>query len=149
MTALLGLLAVAGYQNRDKIGEWLGKPGHRDSAARAGQGSFAGVIDQLRPNLGGVSSGSFLSGGLSELIGRFTQSGQGQTAHSWVGHGPNEPLTSSQLERAIGPDVLGNLAQQTGLSQQEILARLSRELPEAVDKYTPQGRIPAPPEEHA
>jgi uncharacterized protein YidB (DUF937 family) len=53
------------------------------------------------------------------------------------------------LERAIGPDVLGNLAQQTGLSQQEILARLSRELPEAVDKYTPQGRIPAPPEEHA
>ena len=35
MTALLGLLAIAGYQNRDKIGEWLkgaggstgGKPG--------------------------------------------------------------------------------------------------------------------------
>lgn len=26
MTALLGLLAVAGYQNRDKIAEWLGGP---------------------------------------------------------------------------------------------------------------------------
>ena len=26
MTALLGLLAVAGYQNRDKIAEWLGTP---------------------------------------------------------------------------------------------------------------------------
>jgi uncharacterized protein YidB (DUF937 family) len=28
------------------------------------------------------------------------------------------------------------------LSQQELLARLSRELPDAVDKYTPQGRLP-------
>ena len=27
-------------------------------------------------------------------------------------------------------------------SREEILARLSRELPEAVDKYTPQGRLP-------
>jgi hypothetical protein len=26
MTALLGLLAVAGYQNRDKLAEWLGGP---------------------------------------------------------------------------------------------------------------------------
>jgi uncharacterized protein YidB (DUF937 family) len=34
------------------------------------------------------------------------------------------------------------LEQQTGLSQQEILARLSRELPTAVDKYTPEGRLP-------
>ena len=27
MTALLGLLAVAGFQNRDKISEWLGGHG--------------------------------------------------------------------------------------------------------------------------
>jgi uncharacterized protein YidB (DUF937 family) len=47
-----------------------------------------------------------------------------------------------QLERAIGPDVLAALSEQTGLSQEELLARLSRELPDAVDKYTPQGRLP-------
>jgi uncharacterized protein YidB (DUF937 family) len=46
------------------------------------------------------------------------------------------------LERAIGPDVLATLSQQTGLPQNEILARLSRELPTAVDKYTPEGRVP-------
>ena len=40
MTALLALLAVAGYQNRDKIAEWLGgtgqgKPGPPGKAASA------------------------------------------------------------------------------------------------------------------
>jgi uncharacterized protein YidB (DUF937 family) len=39
--------------------------------------------------------------------------------------------------------VLAQLEQQTGLSQEELLARLSRELPSAVDKYTPEGRLPA------
>jgi len=37
---------------------------------------------------------------------------------------------------------LDTLSRQTGLSREELLARLSRELPNAVDKYTPQGRIP-------
>ena len=31
-----------------------------------------------------------------------------------------------------------------GLSREELLSRLSKNLPEAVDKYTPEGRIPAP-----
>jgi uncharacterized protein YidB (DUF937 family) len=48
-----------------------------------------------------------------------------------------------QLEQAFGSDVLETLSRQTGLSREELLARLSRELPDAVDKYTPQGRIPA------
>jgi uncharacterized protein YidB (DUF937 family) len=47
------------------------------------------------------------------------------------------------LKQAIGSDVLEKLEQQTGLSQEELLARLSRELPTAVDKYTPDGRLPA------
>ena len=53
-----------------------------------------------------------------------------------------EPAEPRQIEQAIGPDVLDTLTQQTGLSRDEILARLSRELPEAVNQYTPQGRIP-------
>jgi len=40
--------------------------------------------------------------------------------------------------------VLGDLAQKTGLSEDEILLRLSRNLPEAVDKYTSDGRLPQP-----
>jgi uncharacterized protein YidB (DUF937 family) len=84
-----------------------------------------------------------LGGGIGELLDRFKESGHGETAESWVSAGPNKPVTPAQLEQAIGPDVLDTLSQQTGLSRDELLARLSRELPDAVDKYTPQGRLPA------
>jgi uncharacterized protein YidB (DUF937 family) len=83
-----------------------------------------------------------LGGGLSDLVDRFKQNGQGEIADSWVSRGANQQVTPQQLERAIGPDVLATLSQQTGLSREELLSRLSRNLPDAVDKYTPDGRIP-------
>ena len=142
MTALLGLLAVAGYQNRDKIAEMLGGAG-KAAPAGGGQGGLGGLLGQLSSSLGGASAGGILSGGLSELVDRFRQSGHAETADSWIGTGPNKPITPPQLQQAIGPDVLDTLSKQTGLSQEELLQRLSRELPNAVDKYTPQGRVPA------
>jgi uncharacterized protein YidB (DUF937 family) len=140
LTALLGLLAIAGYQNRDKIAELLRGTDKKPGAAT--QGGIGGLLDQLRSSLGGATPGGILSGGLGELVDRFKQSGQGDTAESWVGTGPNKPVTPTQLEQAIGPEILDSLSKQTGLSRNELLARLSRELPDAVDKYTPQGRLP-------
>jgi uncharacterized protein YidB (DUF937 family) len=67
----------------------------------------------------------------------------GKGAQSWINQGPNREVTPPELRQAIGPDVLQNWSR-TGLSQQEILDRLSRELPTAVDQYTPDGRLPAP-----
>jgi uncharacterized protein YidB (DUF937 family) len=145
MMALLGLLAIAGYQNRDKIAEVLGglkrqpggSPDRNDQQAARG-----GVLGNLGGLLGGASVGSVLSGGLRDLIERFRESGQGRTADSWVQRGPNQPLTADQLEQAIGSDVLNTLTQQTGLSREDVLSRLTRELPAAVDKFTPDGRLP-------
>ena len=142
MTALLGLLAIAGYQNRDKIAEMLGGLGQRTPGSPT-QGGLGGLLGQLSSSLGGASAGGILSGGLGELIDRFKKAGQGETAESWVNTGPNKPCTSTQLERAIGPEVLDTLSKQTGLSRDELLSRLCRELPEAVDKYTPQGKLPS------
>jgi uncharacterized protein YidB (DUF937 family) len=138
MTALLGLLAIAGYQNRDKIAEMLGRVGQNKPGAE--QGGLGGLLGQL--GLGGASAGGILSGGLGELLERFKQSGQGETAESWVNTGPNEDCTPAQLERAIGPEVLETLSKQIGLSRDELVKRLCRELPDAVDRYTPQGRLP-------
>ena len=86
--------------------------------------------------------GGLLSGGLGELVDSFKRNGYGDVADSWVSTGPNKQVETSQLEQAIGPDVLQQLTQQTGLSREDILARLSRDLPDAVDKYTPDGRLP-------
>jgi len=145
MVALLGLLAVAGYQNRDKLAEMLGRQNQESGSAPGPlnqQDAQGGVLGNLGGLLGGASAGSVLSGGLRDLVERFKQSGHAEAADSWVKTGPNQPIGSDRLEQAIGPDVLGTLSERTGLSREELLARLTRDLPGAVDKFTPQGRLP-------
>jgi uncharacterized protein YidB (DUF937 family) len=168
MIALLGLLAVAGYQNRDKLGELFGKlsaggagaaplpgPGTRQPQATAPDrtGTDAG-LGGLLGGLGGLLGGSGqarggIGGALSELVDSFSRSGHAETAKSWVETGPNRQLSSGQLESALGADTIGSLTRQTGLSQDELLARLQSILPEAVDKMTPEGRLPTPAEDEA
>jgi uncharacterized protein YidB (DUF937 family) len=146
MTALLGLLALAGYQNRDKLAELFqtaGKGGTEPGSASNQQSPLEGLLGNLSGALAGTGIGGLLSGGLGELVERFKENGQGDAADSWVQKGPNKELAPPELKQAIGPDVLAALEQQTGLPQEELLARLSRELPTAVDQYTPDGRIPA------
>ena len=63
MTALLGLLAIAGYQNRDKIAEMLG--GAQDKPGASGQGGLGGFLGQL--GLGGASAGGILNGDSANL----------------------------------------------------------------------------------
>lgn len=144
MTALLGLLAILGYQNRDRIAEVLktiGQPG--DTAGGDAGSATQGQLGGLGGLLGGLSAGTLLNGGLKELLEQFTQSGQNEKAESWIGTGPNQDMAPDDLKTALSPDVLQQLSQATGLSQDELLARLSRELPNAVDQYTPEGRIAA------
>jgi len=144
MTALLGLLALAGYQNRDKLTELLKGAGKSNTQPGASnqQGPLGGLLGNLSGALAGGGIGGLLSGGLGELVERFKENGHGDAADSWVNKGANKELSPPQLKQAIGPDVLAALEQQTGLSQEELLARLSRELPAAVDQYTPDGRLP-------
>ena len=150
MTALLGMVALAGYQNRDKITEMLTGAGNSGPNTGAGKSGLGGLLGSLGGLLGGAgstgggtgSAGNLLNNGLNELLDSFKQNGQGDTAQSWIEPGPNKEISPPQLKQAIGPDVLAHLEQKTGLSQQELLARLSRELPSAIDKYTPDGRLP-------
>lgn len=154
MTALLGLLAIAGYQNRDKIAEILkgfnqggASPGGTTTAgnnpSQEQSGGQSGGLGNLGGLLGGLSTGTLLNGGLKELLEQFNQSGQKETADSWVSTGPNKDVAPADLKKVLNPEVLQQVAQATGLSEEELLSRLSRELPNAVDKYTPDGRVAA------
>ncbi len=125
LTALLGLLAVAGYQNREKIGEML-------------KGS-----DQGRGATATASGGGLLSGGLRELADSFRSAGHADKVDSWVGRGENKPCDAAALRATVGDETISRLSQQTGLSEDELVSRLCRTLPEAVDKYTPDGRLPS------
>ncbi len=81
-------------------------------------------------------------GGLQGVISQFERNGLGATAQSWVGTGPNRPISPDDLNKALGPDLLQQLAAKSGLSVQELTQKLAHVLPQAVDKMTPDGTIP-------
>ena len=51
-----------------------------------------------------------LSGGLNDLLKQFQQSGHGDAANSWVGTGPNRPISPNDLSSALGADQIQSLA---------------------------------------
>ncbi len=86
--------------------------------------------------------GGGLLEGLGGLLERFRQGGQGKIIDSWIGTGPNEPVSPGQLENTLGPNIIKTLAERSGMSEQELLRQLSEVLPGIVDKLTPKGRLP-------
>ena len=105
-----------------------------------------GLGDLLKGGLGGLlaggAAGSVLSGGLGSLLNQLQQSGHGEAANSWVGKGPNQDISASDLAKSIGGDEIDALLKHTGLSREQLLSGLARELPGAVDDLTPDGRVP-------
>ncbi len=144
MMALLGLLAVAGYQNRDKISEALqGLKNRSPSPDGKPREGLDGILDGLGGLLGGATGGG-LAGGLGDLMDTFRRSGQAETADSWVTPGvPTKGLRPDEVEQAIGADNLDELSRRTGLTRDELLQHLSKAIPETVDRMTPDGRFPS------
>jgi len=157
--ALLGLLAVKGFENRDKIADALGGllggakggatpsptggslPGSTQMAQ--GDDSLGGLLGGLAGALGGnASTGDVVSGGLGDLLNKFQQAGHGDVANSWVQDGPERKPTPQQVQQSVGPDVIQQIAAATGLDPNDLLQRLSQVLPQAVDQLTPDSRVP-------
>ncbi|TIQ61700.1 MAG: DUF937 domain-containing protein [Mesorhizobium sp.] len=127
--AMLGVLA---YQNRDKIGDMIRRARERDPNNPQG-----GIVDQLSKGVSGTA--------LGDILDRFRTAGAGAKVDSWVGTGPNEPIEPRDVETAIDEETLTALSMQTGLLREELIARITRDLPEAVNKMTPNGKLPAEP----
>ncbi len=112
----------------------------------AGTQTGGGLGDLLKSGLGGLlaggAAGSVLSGGLNDLLRQFQQSGQGDTAKSWVGSGPNKTISPNDLANALGADRINSLMTYSGMSRDELLNGLSQQLPDVVDQLTPEGRLP-------
>jgi uncharacterized protein YidB (DUF937 family) len=143
LLALLGLVAVAGFQNRGRIGEMLSDAGQKSSAAGAGPAhEDGGVLSEIGQHLPTGLPGTGLSDGLDDLINRFNASGKGAATASWVSDEANMPIDVDELEAVLGNETVDALAQNTGLSRAELLLRLNAALPEFVNRLTPNGRLP-------
>lgn len=128
--ALLGTLAYRTFKGKGRLADMLGTSDNRGSVpTRATSAS-----DLLSP--------AAISDGLTNLLNRFRQNGHAEKAESWVTTGANKAIAPTELEAGLGEERIGWLMSQTGLSKQELLAGLSETLPDAVDKLTPEGRVP-------
>ena len=85
--------------------------------------------------------GSILDG-LGGLIKQFQQKGLGDAVDSWINTGANKDVSSGQVSNALPSDMVDELAKRTGLSRDQVIGELARMLPNAVDKLTPNGRLP-------
>jgi uncharacterized protein YidB (DUF937 family) len=84
-----------------------------------------------------------LVGGLGGLLDKLQSAGHGDTVKSWLGPGQNQPIEPGQLRSALGEKTVNDAAQQAGTSEQDLLSQLAQNLPQFVDKLTPNGRIPS------
>ncbi|TPL83563.1 YidB family protein [Mesorhizobium sp. B2-3-12] len=125
--AMLGVLA---YRNRDKIAEVI-----RGAAQSDPNNPQGGILDQVSKGVSGTA--------LGDILDRFRNAGAGSKVDSWVGTGPNQPIEPHEVETAIDAQTLEALSRQTGLSREELVARITRDLPDAVNQMTPDGTLPA------
>lgn len=107
-----------------------------------GAGALIQIVAGMLANSGqgGAAPGS--AGGLGGLVEQFQRGGLGDVMNSWIGTGPNQPVSPDQLGGVLGDDLLGQLTQQTGMNPGDLLGQLSQMLPQMVDQATPEGRIP-------
>lgn len=105
------------------------------SGASAGPGPQAGA---LQPDVASVLAQMLgndgAHGGLGGLVQQFERAGLGDLIASWIGGGKNLPVSASQLQEALGP--------QLSTLSGPLLAMLPQLLPQIIDKLTPHGQAP-------
>jgi uncharacterized protein YidB (DUF937 family) len=124
---VLGLLAYKAFKGKGGLAGMFGSGENPGSASSPTSGAFGNGA---------------LGGGLKELLDRFRQSGHEDKAQSWVSTGSNKAIAPQELEQVLGDERIEWLMEQTGLPREELLSGLSKELPDTVDKLTPDGRVP-------
>jgi uncharacterized protein YidB (DUF937 family) len=106
-----------------------------------------GLLDGL---LGGVVGAEMVTvvnglierhGGIQGIVAQLEQQGLGGAVRSWVGTGANQPMTADQVHQAFGADTVKQLAARVGMTPEDLAAKLSTILPQAIDKLTPGGMV--------
>ncbi len=145
------LLGGGGQQQQNSplggmLGQMMGGAGGANSPLAGVLGGLLG--GQQMSNQGGMAgniAGALAGmGGIGGLLQQFQQAGLGHIADSWVGSGPNMPVSPGQLGQVLGQDQVNTIAQHAGMNSGDLLSQLSHLLPHAVDQMTPDGRVPAP-----
>jgi uncharacterized protein YidB (DUF937 family) len=106
----------------------------------------SGILGQLGaavlPAVLGEVLGTGSQGGLSAIVAKLQQAGLGNQVNSWLGSGQNLPITADQIKQVLGSNVVRQLAAKYNIPVDQIAEVLAHQLPIAVDKASPDGKLP-------
>lgn len=109
--------------------------------------AFKGALGQLEgavlPVVLSEVLGNGSQGGLSAIVAKLQQAGLGDRVKSWLGNGQNLPITAEQLQQVLGSDTVKQLAARFNIPVDQLAKVLAQQLPNAVDKASPNGKLPA------
>ena len=78
---------------------------------------------------------------LNGLMSALQQGGLDTQVKSWLGNGANLPISEDQLKAVLGSAQAQDFARHLGLPVDQTLALLAKDLPEIVDKASPNGTL--------
>ncbi|MFC6024951.1 YidB family protein [Methylobacterium mesophilicum] len=94
--------------------------------------ALPGIIQQVLP------------GGLNALLDQLRRSGYESQVNSWLGRGPNEPITADDLQKVLDNEQVRQMAAKLGIPVEQLFPTLAKTLPDAVDHHSPDGSLQAP-----
>ncbi|HXN88620.1 MAG TPA: YidB family protein [Methylocella sp.] len=108
-----------------------------------------GMFDGILGGVFGAGATTLLNsfieqqGGLQNIASQFEKNGFGDTMKSWISQGRNLPITADQIQQALGSEKVKELAARMGLPADKLAELLAQHLPQAIDKVTPDGKLPS------
>jgi uncharacterized protein YidB (DUF937 family) len=99
---------------------------------------------QILPGLLSKALSGTSAGSLSGLLDQLRSAGLGPQVASWLGSGPNQPITAAQLEAALGDDVVEKISSSLNMPPDQIFGFLAQHLPAVIDALSPHGSLQAP-----
>jgi len=109
-------------------------PAFRSALSQIGAAVLPVVMSEV------MGTGS--QGGLSAIVAKLQQAGFGDQVKSWIGNGQNLPITADQLKQVLGNDTVRQIAAKYNIPIDQVAEVLAHQLPLAVDKASPDGKLP-------
>ena len=93
-----------------------------EKAVKSHPGGLGGVMNDALAHLGGIDG----------VVKQLNDAGLGAKVNSWLGEGPNTPLTADEIKNALTPEHLKQIAGKLGVPPNLVAEVLAQHLPTAV-----------------
>jgi uncharacterized protein YidB (DUF937 family) len=76
------------------------------------------------------------------MMATLQSKGLGREVKSWVSNGQNTQVTGADIKKAADPAALRAMANEQGMSPDEMSGHIAKILPHVIDEATPDGMVP-------